>query len=139
MQALYEKEASLKYLIFVLAVLVTSGCANKTHQVNEPASKYVERVVNQISSNAKPVSQLPASEYIKGSIWIATTIYSDGTLRDIRVTKSEGKSSLAEGAINIIRKSAPFEHFPKYMAESRDVLQILQEFQFSSNETLYLK
>lgn len=67
------------------------------------------------------------------SLRLLVSINPDGTINDLRVLESSGKTVLDEAAIRIVRRSAPFAPFTEEMREEIDLLEIIRTWQFKGN------
>ena len=84
----------------------------------------VERIGNQNYPEAA------RKQRISGSVRLAVSINSDGTLRSVQVTGSSGSSILDQAAKQIVYLSAPFTEFQPEMLDEYDVLEIIRTWQF---------
>lgn len=67
------------------------------------------------------------------SLRLLVSINPDGTINDLRVLESSGKTVLDEAAIRIVRRSAPFAPFTEEMRQEIDLLEIIRTWQFKGN------
>lgn len=67
------------------------------------------------------------------SLRLLVSINPDGTINDLRVLESSGKTVLDEAAIRIVRRSAPFAPFTEEMRKEIDLLEIIRTWQFKGN------
>jgi protein TonB len=72
-------------------------------------------------------------EHLSGSLLLAVGIRRDGTVYRIEVRRSSGHQALDDGAIRIVRLSAPFAPFPDDLALEADVLVITRTWKFSDD------
>ncbi|MCI0652858.1 MAG: TonB family protein [Methylococcaceae bacterium] len=72
-------------------------------------------------------------EHLSGSLLLAVGIRKDGTVYRIEVRRSSGHQALDDGAIRIVRLSAPFAYFPEELAKEADVLVITRTWKFSDD------
>ena len=84
----------------------------------------VERIGNQNYPEAA------RKQRISGSVRLAVSINSDGSLRSVQVTGSSGSTILDQAAKQIVYLSAPFTEFHAEMLEEYDVLEIIRTWQF---------
>lgn len=73
---------------------------------------------------------------IFGSLRLMVAVKADGSVHEIRVLKSSGKRVLDDAAIHIVQRSAPFSPFPKEIAETTDILEIIRTWQFKKGNYL---
>ncbi len=86
--------------------------------------KKVERIGNQNYPDSA------RAQRISGSVRLAVSINSDGTLLAVIVTGSSGHSILDQAAKQIVHLSGPYEPFNAEMLEQYDVLEIIRTWQF---------
>jgi len=67
------------------------------------------------------------------SLRLLVSINPNGTINDLRVLESSGKTVLDEAAIRILRRSAPFAPFTEEMRKEIDLLEIIRTWQFKGN------
>lgn len=67
------------------------------------------------------------------SLRLLVSINPDGTINNLRVLESSGKTVLDEAAIRIVRRSAPFAPFTEEMRKEIDLLEIIRTWQFKGN------
>lgn len=84
----------------------------------------VERIGNQNYPDGAREQRL------SGSVRLAVSINSDGTLNSVQVTGSSGYSLLDQAAKQIVYLAAPFNEFEAEMLEEYDVLEIIRTWQF---------
>lgn len=72
-------------------------------------------------------------EHLTGSLLLAVGIRKDGTIYRIEVRRSSGHKALDDGAIRIVRLSAPFASFPDDLATEADVLVITRTWKFTDD------
>ncbi len=75
-------------------------------------------------------------EHLSGSLLLAVGIRKDGTVYRIEVRRSSGHQALDDGAIRIVRLSAPFAEFPAELAMEADILVITRTWKFSDDSLL---
>ncbi|MGH8551410.1 MAG: energy transducer TonB [Methylococcales bacterium] len=75
-------------------------------------------------------------EHLSGSLLLAVGIRKDGTVYRIEVRRSSGHQALDDGAIRIVRLSAPFSPFPDELATEADVLVITRTWKFSDDSQI---
>ncbi|MEJ2041747.1 MAG: TonB family protein [Reinekea sp.] len=86
--------------------------------------KEVERIGNQNYPDAARKQRLT------GSVRLAVSINSDGTLRSVEVSQSSGHSILDQAAKQIVHVASPYTKFNAEMLEEYDVLTIIRTWQF---------
>jgi protein TonB len=67
------------------------------------------------------------------SLRLLVSINPDGTINNLRVLESSGKTVLDDAAIRIVRRSAPFAPFTEEMKSEIDLLEIIRTWQFKGN------
>lgn len=67
---------------------------------------------------------------VSGTLTVAVAINPDGSLFSVRVLKSSGNPVIDEGAIRIVRLSAPFAPLPVDLLSDIDVLVITRTWRF---------
>jgi protein TonB len=67
---------------------------------------------------------------IYGDLRLLVAINADGSVREIKITQSSGKSILDSAAIRIVRMAAPFQPFPPALRNKADVIEIIRTWQF---------
>lgn len=70
---------------------------------------------------------------IFGELRLMVAINVDGSVREIKILQSSGKSVLDTAAIKIVKMAAPFAPFPAAMRKNTDVIEIIRTWQFSQN------
>ena len=75
-------------------------------------------------------------EHLSGSLLLAVGIRKNGTIYRIEVRRSSGHKALDDGAIRIVRLSAPFAPFPDELSTEADVLVITRTWKFSDDSQL---
>lgn len=78
------------------------------------------------------IKQAPLS----GEVRILVSIGSKGQLLQAVIRQSSGQPSLDAMAMEILRKSAPFEPLPEAMRKDTDVLEIIRTWKFTAREGL---
>ena len=59
-------------------------------------------------------------------------IRADGSLQEVRVTRSSGHAELDQAAQQIVRLGAPYAPFPPQLRQRYDVLRIARPWRFDS-------
>ena len=73
---------------------------------------------------------------LSGALLLQVSIRADGSLLDVKVLRPSGHPALDEGAMRIVRMSAPYAPFPDAMRAEIDVLHITRVWQFQSSNQL---
>lgn len=73
---------------------------------------------------------------IFGSLRLMVAVKADGTVHEIRILKSSGKRVLDDAAVRIVQRSTPFAPFPKEIADTTDILEIIRTWQFKKGNYL---
>jgi len=79
--------------------------------------------------------EISRSDIVQGNfrVQIKSTIDSQGNLIGADILQSSGNSILDSLALKILYQSAPFQPFPKNMAESYQQLEIVRDWNFSNS------
>lgn len=67
---------------------------------------------------------------LSGSLHVAVAIRPDGSLYSVQILKSSGNPIIDEGAIKIVRLSAPFAPLPQDLLSDIDILVITRSWRF---------
>ena len=67
---------------------------------------------------------------LSGSLNVAVAIRPDGSLYSVQILKSSGNPIMDEGAIKIVRLSAPFAPLPQDLLRDIDILVITRSWRF---------
>ncbi len=67
---------------------------------------------------------------VSGSLNVAVAIRPDGSLYSVQILKSSGNPIIDEGAIKIVRLSAPFAPLPQDLLSDIDILVITRSWRF---------
>jgi periplasmic protein TonB len=70
---------------------------------------------------------------IFGDLRLLVAINADGSVREIKIMQSSGKSVLDTAAIRIVKMAAPFSPFPSTLRKTTDVIEIIRTWQFQQN------
>jgi len=73
---------------------------------------------------------------LTGNLRMSVTIGSDGSVRDIKITKYSGHKVLDDAAIRIVKMAAPYERFPESISKDYDQIVIVRTWQFLSGQKL---
>lgn len=65
-----------------------------------------------------------------GSLVLTTFIRPDGSVERIEISRSSGRQSLDEAAVDIVRAAAPFEPLPEEIRRDTGTLAIVRTFSF---------
>lgn len=87
--------------------------------------RQIEKTGDSIISNSKKI--------FNGKVQIMATVDVNGNLIDATILISSGDKQIDEMAINILKKSAPFAAFNQTMSDEYSVLEIVRDWNFSSN------
>ena len=69
-------------------------------------------------------------QHLSGDLRMTVKINSDGTLKDVIVTKFSGHKILDDAAVRIVKMAAPFERFPDDIRKDYDEIVIIRTWQF---------
>ena len=94
-------------------------------------ARYVESVVGKIERIGRLHFPNEAGKPLYGKPRVSISIYSDGSIMDIKVLQSSGNLVLDSKTIDIVRRSAPFSPFPKEVRKERDVLELIRTFSYN--------
>lgn len=94
-------------------------------------ARYVESVVAKIERVGKTYFPEEGGKKLYGKPRISISIYSDGSIREIKVLQSSGNLVLDSKTIDIVRRSSPFAPFPKEVRKERDVLELIRTFSYN--------
>ena len=72
-------------------------------------------------------------KYFNGKVQIMATIDLNGNLVNSEILISSGNTTIDNMAINILKESSPFEPFNSSMSNEYSVLEIVRDWNFSSN------
>jgi protein TonB len=73
---------------------------------------------------------------IYGSLQLTVSIFADGRIESVEVTRSSGSKILDAAAINIVQLAAPFAPFPDDMRKKTDILGITRTWTFTRSDQL---
>ncbi len=71
---------------------------------------------------------------LSGSPVVEVALASDGRLAEARVRRTSGHAELDQAAIDVLRLAAPFDPFPRELAERHDVLRFAYEWHFEGGQ-----
>lgn len=100
--------------------------------VNSEEAVYLNLWQRQIESTGDNIISENES-YFDGKVQIMATIDIDGNLINSKILISSGNNIIDEMAIKILQESAPFAPFNKSMSSEYSVLEIVRDWNFSSN------
>ncbi len=118
-----KKKAEL--VIFLTPTVISGESVEKIPQMErESYSEYYDSVRNNIQAKdlyyqsvrskiLKTALKYHSDDAAKGSVVVAFTVGSDGTLRDEPVVVNKADPDLADLAVRCVIESQPFEHFPQ--------------------------
>ena len=67
---------------------------------------------------------------MSGNLRMAVTIYKDGSVKDIKITKYSGHKVLDDAAVRIVKMAAPYAPFPQEIRQKYDEVVIIRTWQF---------
>ena len=73
---------------------------------------------------------------ISGSLIMDVAINADGTINEVTILQSSGKTLLDDAAKRIVRLASPFAPLPEEMRADTDILHITRTWQFTYGNTL---
>jgi protein TonB len=100
--------------------------------VNSEEAVYLNLWQRQIESTGDNIISENES-YFDGKVQIMATIDIYGNLINSKILISSGNNIIDEMAIKILQESAPFAPFNKSMSSEYSVLEIVRDWNFSSN------
>ena len=100
--------------------------------VNSEEAVYLNLWQRQIESTGDNIISENES-YFDGKVQIMATIDIYGNLINSKILISSGNNIIDEMAIKILQESAPFAPFNKSMSTQYSVLEIVRDWNFSSN------
>lgn len=100
--------------------------------VNSEEAVYLNLWQRQIESTGDNIISKNES-YFNGKVQIMATIDIYGNLINSKILISSGNNIIDEMAIKILQESAPFAPFNKSMSSEYSVLEIVRDWNFSSN------
>ena len=100
--------------------------------VNSEEAVYLNLWQRQIESTGDNIIS-ENENYFDGKVQIMATIDIYGNLINSKILISSGNNVIDEMAINILQESAPFAPFNKSMSSEYSILEIVRDWNFSSN------
>ena len=76
---------------------------------------------------------------MSGNLRMAVTIYKDGSVKDIKITKYSGHKVLDDAAVRIVKMAAPYAPFPQEIRQKYDEVVIIRTWQFLQGNRLTTK
>ena len=76
---------------------------------------------------------------MSGDLRMAVTIYKDGSVKDIKITKYSGHKVLDDAAVRIVKMAAPYAPFPQEIRQKYDEVVIIRTWQFLQGNRLTTK
>jgi protein TonB len=73
---------------------------------------------------------------LTGNLRMSVTIASDGSVREIKITKYSGHKVLDDAAKRIVKMAAPFARFPESISKDYDEIVIVRTWQFLAGQQL---
>jgi protein TonB len=110
---------------------VTRLTAASTMKVED--SQYVSHVVRKIERTGSLNFPQDAGRKLYGKPRVSISIYSDGSIKDVKVLQSSGNLVLDSETINIVHRAGPFSPFPKNVRKERDVLELIRTFSYNKS------
>jgi len=98
---------------------------------NTAHTKLITNNAELITSNTKFISN--NKNYLNGKVQIMATIDVYGNLVNSEILISSGNRLIDDMAINILKESSPFAPFNISMSNEYSVLEIVRDWNFSSN------
>ncbi|TNC80324.1 MAG: energy transducer TonB [Oleiphilus sp.] len=92
---------------------------------------YVKGVVSKIERIGKLNFPNQSGRPLYGKPRVLISIYSDGSIKDVKVLESSGSLVLDSKTIDIVRRAAPFSPFPKEVRKEQDVLELIRTFSYN--------
>lgn len=96
-------------------------------------SQYVSHVVTKIERTGSLNFPQEAGRKLYGKPRVSISIYSDGSIKDVKVLQSSGNLVLDSETINIVHRAGPFAPFPKNVRKERDVLELIRTFSYNKS------
>ena len=96
-------------------------------------SQYVSHVVRKIERTGSLNFPQDAGRKLYGKPRVSISIYSDGSIKDVKVLQSSGNLVLDSETINIVHRAGPFSPFPKNVRKERDVLELIRTFSYNKS------
>ena len=104
----------------------------ETSQVTNAESLYLNLWQRNIEMSGNEIMQNLEDNIEGGSVQILAKINASGELIDSQILISSGNQALDVMAIDILKKSAPFQEFDSSMLAEYQVLEIVRDWNFSS-------
>jgi len=76
---------------------------------------------------------------LSGDVRMAVTIYKDGSVKNVKITKYSGHKILDDAAVRIVKMAAPFAAFPREIRQKYDEVVIIRTWQFLPGSRLTTK
>lgn len=96
-------------------------------------SQYVSHVVRKIERTGSLNFPQEAGRKLYGKPRVSISIYSDGSIKDVKVLQSSGNLVLDSETVNIVHRAGPFAPFPKNVRKERDVLELIRTFSYNKS------
>lgn len=94
-------------------------------------SQYVSHVVRKIERTGSFNFPQEGGRKLYGKPRVSISIYSDGSIKEVKVLQSSGNLVLDSETISIVHRSGPFAPFPKNVRKDRDVLELIRTFSYN--------
>lgn len=73
---------------------------------------------------------------LTGNLRMSVTIASDGSVRNIKITKYSGHKILDDAAVRIVKMAAPYARFPEEISKDYDEIVIVRTWQFLAGQKI---
>ena len=100
---------------------------NEKNYTKQSESDYIEYVKRTLDRNKTYPARAVRYEE-EGNVIITFQILKTGALTELRIKSSSGFPSLDRQAIQIVKKSSPFKHFPPNLTENLLTIEVPMEF-----------
>ncbi|MBT6183260.1 MAG: energy transducer TonB [Betaproteobacteria bacterium] len=98
-------------------------------------ARYVERWRQRVADfGSRFYSREAVDLNFEGVMIVTVSIRSDGNVEQIVIDRSSGSDALDKAAVDIVRKSAPFDAFSSKLRSEFDVLTITRRWSFRRND-----
>ena len=67
---------------------------------------------------------------LRGDLRLLVALNKDGSIHEVSIRRSSGKTELDEAAIKLVYQAAPFEPLPTEITNDTDILEIIRTWQF---------
>ena len=105
----------------------TRQLTNEKNHTKQSEGDYIEYVKKTLDRNKTyPARSLRYEE--EGNVMITFKIFKTGALTELRIKSSSGFPSLDRQAMQIVKKSSPFKHFPPDFTKNLLTIEVPMEF-----------